>query len=252
MFAPSKKPPLAPVTRGSQAPSTSAEKNPNNASIRRLQGRVLRALRRFDEAEVVFRAVIDMKRDAPTSYRELALTQLAQRKTDEALGTLRRGYEATAGSLLVTADLAQLYGALGEHEKAISLYETFVAANPESEPANNNLAMVLVGTRTDQKSLDTAARLAERFRDSKGPGYLDTLGWVHHKRGEASAAVSILEEVVALSPNVPTFEYHLGGALIGAGKKQQGKERLEKALAMKRPFAELREATAMLEALNNG
>jgi tetratricopeptide (TPR) repeat protein len=232
--------------------SAAAQRNPENAAVLRLQGRVLRGLKRFDDAKVVFEKVIALKPDVPTSHRELALTYLAQRDTANALVALETGYAATDGSLLITSDLAQLRGALGEHEVAIKLYETYLEKNADSEPATNNLAMTLASHRTDQGSLDRAAQLVERFRDSKVPGYLDTLGWVHYKRGESSAAVSVFEEVTAMAPGVPTFDSHLGLALIATGKAQAGKERLQMALQHKRPFAERAQVEVLLKTLSGG
>jgi tetratricopeptide (TPR) repeat protein len=212
-------------------------------------GRVLAARGRLDEAEATFREVLAANPSAPASYRELALVLLGRRDAEGALAVLERGLEATDGSLLMTVDLSALLVSLGQIDRGIDLYERYLAADPDSEPAANNLAMLLATHRTDPASLERAAALAERLRDSDVPGYLDTLGWVHHRRGESTAAISVLREVVEREPDVPTFRYHLGAALAGSGEREEALGHLERALALAGRFPERGAAAALLEEL---
>lgn len=78
---------------------------------------------------------------------------------------------------------------------------------------------------------------------------LDTLGWVHLKRGDSEQAVELLELALAGNPQSPSIRYHLGVALRQAGQKERAREELEAAIEGP-PFGELdraREALAQLD-----
>ena len=78
------------------------------------------------------------------------------------------------------------------------------------------------------------ARLAERTCDarlSNDPRILDTLGWVHLKRGESGAAAEVLEEAVEARPDSPSIRYRLATALQGSGDSERAAKLLRQALA---------------------
>ncbi len=60
---------------------------------------------------------------------------------------------------------------------------------------------------------------------------LDTLGFVHLKRGESSAAVAALERAVVGQTPSPSIRYRLGTALSQSGDKDRAREMLTSALA---------------------
>jgi Flp pilus assembly protein TadD len=76
---------------------------------------------------------------------------------------------------------------------------------------------------------------------------IDTLGWVHYKRGSFSLARSEFMQAVAKDENMPILRYHLALALYGEGKKAEAIRELEKALSQERPFKEKDAAAATLQ-----
>jgi Flp pilus assembly protein TadD len=64
------------------------------------------------------------------------------------------------------------------------------------------------------------------------PDVLDTLGWVHFRRGEMSAAVGALEQAVEARADSPSIRYRLGVALNRAGDPERAREMLEEAIAV--------------------
>ena len=76
---------------------------------------------------------------------------------------------------------------------------------------------------------------------------IDTLGWVHYKRGSFGLARSEFVQAVHKQDDMPILRYHLALALYGEGKKQEAVKELEKALGQNQPFTEKEEAAATLQ-----
>jgi len=95
--------------------------------------------------------------------------------------------------------------------------------------ALNNLASLLTDHRSDKASLDRAYALASALRKSQIPQFKDTLGWLHHQRGEYRVAISLLEEAMTELPNSALVRYHLGVSHAAAGETAKATEQLKKA-----------------------
>src|SRR5262245_39804613 len=106
--------------------------------------------------------------------------------------------------------------------------------------------MLLVTYRKDRASLDRARDLVSRFSQSANPSYLDTHGWVKYKRGEVTAALPVLEEVVSKEPESAVMRYHLAMAQYHSGQVNQARDNLEHALAQGGKFAGSDEAQSTL------
>ena len=97
---------------------------------------------------------------------------------------------------------------------------------------NNNLAAVIADHQYDDPArLDRALKLAERFQTSENPYFLDTLGWVHYRRGDRNQAIIFLRRAVENAPKTPQFRYHLGVVYYESGKTGLARNELEKAVA---------------------
>ena len=141
-------------------------------------------------AQQEFTKVIAAAPEWPLGWRNLALAQLAANDRAGAVATLEKGVPKTNWDFSLVADLAALYERNGEFDKAISTYEQMVAKRRGIEAAENNLAMLLVTYRKDQKSLDRARELTEQFANSPNAALLDTHGWVLYRRGQYAEALT--------------------------------------------------------------
>jgi predicted Zn-dependent protease len=113
--------------------------------------------------------------------------------------------------------------------------------------AANNLAVLLADRKGDPKSLARALALTKDFeRTAPNPLFLDTLGWVYVKLGQANDAIRLLKPVVEKAPDEPEVNYHLGMAYHRAGDMGQAKIYLAKALDSGRPFSGVDETRATL------
>ena len=120
----------------------------------------------------------------------------------------------------------------GDHEQAISEYEQLLKLQPGSLVVANNLASLLSDYRTDTASLDRAYTVAAGLRKAQVPQFKDTLGWVHHQRGEHKAALPLLEEAATELPNIALVRYHLGLTYVAVGDNAKAAEQLKKALEL--------------------
>ena len=140
---------------------------------------------------------------------------------------LRRG-EATEAAEAFTAALrldpkhapSQLglgiaYEQRGDLDRAVEAYARARVLAPDDPRGYNNAAWILA---VRGRNLDEALTLARKANDlatrnkdqaSWMPAMVDTLGYVHFKRGEYALAEPLLRDATTRAPNVGTFHYHL-------------------------------------------
>jgi tetratricopeptide (TPR) repeat protein len=139
----------------------------------------------------------------------------------------------------------ELYIKQGKMERAIVEYEQALKANPDSWRVANDLAFLLGET---SKDINRAVTLAEKARTLK-PEELtvqDTLGWLYLKQGNTAKSLELLKPVQSKAPDAAVINYHLGMALYKAGKPQEAKDSLKKALSRKEGFPGREEAERTL------
>jgi len=103
----------------------------------------------------------------------------------------------------------------GELDRALEAYARARVLAPEDARGYNNGAWILAQRGRNLDEALTLARkaneLAARTKDqaSSMPAMIDTLGYVHFKRGEYALAEPLLRDAATRAPNVGTFHYHL-------------------------------------------
>jgi len=223
--------------------------SPTVALAPNMKGQLLLEEGRFSEAQDAFKAAITRMPKWWSPYRGLAFTQFAVKDVDGAVATLRNAQATADRPDLLGIEIASYYERAGDADKAIREYEAVLRSAPQSDPAANNLAMLLVTFKKDPASIDRAKALAARFAESVNPSYLDTYGWVLFKHGEAAASVPVLERVVSKEPDVPLALYHLGMAQSQAGNTTEAVGNLSRAVKSGAKFSGLDEARAVLDKL---
>ena len=83
-------------------------------------------------------------------------------------------------------------------------------------------------------SSDRALTLASRAAKLRpaAPDVLDTLGWVHYRRGAYAEAERALARAVERAPDSGLLRYHLGMAYLKFGMKSEAAAELRAALAL--------------------
>ena len=214
-----------------------------------LMAEVAAADGRPDEAEAILR---DAVADAPGNGRLHAVLVRflsARGEREAAREALRAGFEAAPDTpelrfgMAVQAELAE------DFEAAIGHYERLLEIDPNNTLVINNLAALISDHRDDAESLERAARLARRLRQSPSPAFRETYGWLLHLTGESSQAVAVLRGAVPELPDNAIAQYHLGVAYAAIGEGGLAREQLRRALELHDAGAFLPQRDAARETL---
>jgi tetratricopeptide (TPR) repeat protein len=204
-------------------------RNKEVADLQAIRGNLLMNLRRDEEARKAFETALNLDSGNSTALAGLAV--LAGNAGDFAKAVELFDLAAENdkdGTPAYAYSAAQLTLKLGDKSGAMERLREIVRKYPGHAGARNDLAWLLAETGGN---LDTALSLAEDARSlDASPDILDTLGWVHVKRGEAAAAVSVLEKAHEAQPDSPSIRYRLGTALAMAGDADRAREMLKSAL----------------------
>lgn len=222
---------------------------PAHAGSHVLLGAVLAAAGRADEAEAAFKTAAAAQGGSAQADAALAEFYLRQGKPDKAEQAARAGLTRDGGNSALQLLLAGILEAKGAFGEAIAAYERLLQSDPTSTVVANNLASLLSERRDDPKALERAFTIASRFQNSDVPQFLDTLGWIHHLRGDHQAALPLLKRAAERLPNAGLVHFHLGMALKDAGQAEASARSLERAvkLAAGRDAPYLKTATAALQ-----
>jgi len=204
-------------------------RHPDQAQLLVTRGTVLTRLKRLDEARQAFQTARDI--DAGNGAAHAGLAILAANAGDLA-GAVKLFDLAAQNNQLNTPEYeyaaAQLTLKLGDKQAAIERLRNVTRRYLGHAGSRNDLAWLLA---EDGQELDLALSLAEEARGlDPSPDILDTLGAVHMKRGEAAAAVAVLENAYEQRPDSPYLRLHLGTALAMAGDTGRARELLQSAL----------------------
>ncbi len=205
------------------------------ASLHNIKGELLVLDRKPAQAVDEFNRVLALKKDWVKPYQNLAAAYYLQNKPDQVAAIYERGLKNTKDDSALVIGLATFYEKT-DADKAIALYETYLAKDPESAPLANNLAMLLVTSKTDAKSKQRAMDLVQPLTRLQDPAYQDTVGWVLYMNEKYERAVVILEQAVQAAPEQAIFNYHLGMAYQAQGNKDKAKAALQKAVAGKTEY----------------
>jgi predicted Zn-dependent protease len=227
-------------------------RDPGNVAGTVLLGDVYLRMHRPAEAKRQFEQAIRTHPGSPIAYARLATLQSGAGDTGSAIATLRSGVEATGRNGFLLFRLGGALQAAGRDDQAAAAYEEVLSHDPHADAAANNVAMLLAANADgDPQRLRRALRLAKRFKDSRQPFYLDTLGWVYYRLGDLEKAARVLEKAASLAGPTPELQYHLGMTYLKLGEPEKAKRLLARAAAARSPFPGIEEARSALTALDS-
>lgn len=205
--------------------------HPDSASLHTVRGRVLLGLRDFDAARKEFERSLEMDPDSASAASALVGLGMVMEQRGEyqqALELLDRAAESDPSQPEAAYRAAQIALRGGAIEEAQARLREIVRQQPGHFAACNDLAWLLADAQTD---LDFALELAQRAtRLSNSSQYMDTLGWVQLRRGEAQLAIQTFESAVNADPQAASVRYHLGLARMAAGDETGAQRDFQAAL----------------------
>jgi tetratricopeptide (TPR) repeat protein len=222
-------------------------KNAGSASAHAIRGNVLLRKRSSDDARIAFERGLTLSPEHSESLTGLAVLAGNNGNFAEAVGLFdRAAASATQSSAALEYSAAQLTLQQGDRDGATKRMREVVRKYPGHSGSRNDLAWLVAESGGDLDEALAMARDAQRLDAS--PEILDTLGFVHLKRNEGTAAVAVLEKAYAQRPDSPAIAMHLGMALAMEGNSGRARELLQTAIATE-GFAEAETAQRELAKL---
>lgn len=242
------------------------EANPDDDANRFYLASSLEAMKKGDEAEALYRQIKPASRAYVDAQLRLAGIELGAEKLDAAKKRVRavlkehpdaaNAYALLSGIYLIRKEYRKL---LDETEAALRLpsipprlffnraiaFETFKQYSDVEdmlkkmlriEPGNAEALNFLGYTYAEQGiKLDEAEELIKRaLAERPDDGYfLDSLAWVHYKRGDYAEAIRVQLRAVGQTPDDPVINEHLGDMYWKNGEQDKAREQWQKALELK-------------------
>jgi len=222
-------------------------KAPKSGGLQILLANLHLSINQPDKALEIYQKAQDLDPENPQPYAMSALILTKQGKTDQAIAEYKDLLAKQPKAIGAYMGLGSIYDQTGKTDLAKEAYTKILTIKPDFAPAANNLAWMIAESK--DPDLGEALRLAMTAKQQQPDDahIIDTLGWVHYKRGSFSLARSEFTQAVLKQEEMPILRYHLALALYGEGKKQEAIKELEKALSQNKPFKEKDEAAATLE-----
>jgi Tfp pilus assembly protein PilF len=176
------------------------------------------------------RQAIDLDPSQLPPYEMLGQLYLSQKKLNEARTEFEALAKRQAKPVAALTMSGMLLMAQGQTELARKKFEDVLALDPRAVIASNNLAWMYAEAGSD---LDRALGLAQTASSQapEQPEVIDTLGWVYYKKNLPELAIPLFERCVKKAPTNAAYHHHLGLAYMKAGRSQQARASLQRALA---------------------
>jgi putative PEP-CTERM system TPR-repeat lipoprotein len=236
----------AKLDEASQLLGTLQQEYPDNPQLQIEQARLKQAQ---GEPEEAVRMYQEMVKRAPTPdlVGQLALAQWRAGHPEAGIKTMQDWLKEHPKDQMVRYNLANLYMAAGQNDKASEAFAKVIEAYPTHTVALINLA--LLTREADPDKALAYARLAHSFAP-KAPVVQDALAQILLDRGESREAASLLQQAVENAPNDPRIRYHWAQALVRNGETATAKRELDRILGKGVQFAGDDEARALREELS--
>ena len=199
--------------------NSTLQTDPNNVMSYIRRGFLHRIENRLSDAEAALKTAVEKDTENVNGLYALANFYYLLKRDEEAEKTIRLGLERQKNNGVMRLLLANILERGNRIDEAIEVYEAMFKAEPRSLIVANNLASLLSEKKGQPDNLKRAYEIAHsRFRTSKTPQFLDTLGWIHVLRGEFGEGVQLLKTALESLPQFGIVHYHLGMAYKGLGE----------------------------------
>jgi tetratricopeptide (TPR) repeat protein len=237
------------IEQARQRLAQALEKAPSSIPLLMLTARADLQAGDFAAGERRARAVIDLDPAQLKAYELLGAAYIRQQKLDAALAEFEQVVQKEPRSIGALTVIGMIHEAGGRPHEAEKAYQRALQADARAAVAGNNLAYLLAQRGDNLQYALILARDAVSMRGDD-PVALDTLGWVHLKKGEASQAIEPLGKAAKLAPDNPTYHFHLGLAYLEIDDRPRARASLQRALQLNASFPGAQEARERLRGLD--
>ena len=226
-------------------------KDPKEAFSHHLLGKVYLHTQKIKPAQTALEKAVALAPSWPEASNSLAALFILEKKKEKAKETLMAALGRNPDNAAAYLMLGRLHEAEKQYGKAAAIYEQGLETIPEFWAAAKNLSLILCHQNAGPADLDRALQLASAAYLLQ-PGrvdVIDTLAWVHFKKGDNEKALALFDKIGEQAAKNPILAFHQSMALLDAGKPADALARLEPALKDKRDFIGRADAEAVLKEL---
>ena len=176
----------------------------------------------LDEAEVLYRRILQSMPDNPDALHFLGLLCYQQHRNQEAIELIKQIIEVDPQNCDAHNNLGNVLQAIGEFSEAESCYRKAISLRPDHAPAHNNLGVVLSAQKRRAEAVESHRRAVELAQDSAD--YLFNLGNAFRRAEEIDASLDSYRKAIALAPDHVGARQVLARTLIRAGRRKEAGE----------------------------
>jgi tetratricopeptide (TPR) repeat protein len=219
------------------------------AAVAYLEGSIFLAMKETAKARAHFEQAIEADPNLLAPYASLASLYQSENRLSEAKAQYEAALKRRPDYLQGYMALGTLYDQAGDGEKAEGYYRKALEIKKDFGPAANNLAWNLAERG---KNIDEALSYAQLAKEQmpKSAAVMDTLGWIYTLKGVYGSAIAELQDALALAPEVPEINFHLGLAYYKSNQPKEARRYLAKALNLSGGFKGAVEARKVLESID--
>jgi Flp pilus assembly protein TadD len=189
-----------------------------------LQGLKLETEQRLDDAERIYRTVLDEDPTNSLALYRRAILCAGRKENVEALRLIQAAMKSGATTDMV-ADFALILERFERLEEALAAYDRALILNPNNEPALLHRSKLLTKLGQHAKAAASFERLLARSPNHSEAH--NSLGHLRVQLGRHREAVACFERAVALDPSNASAEFNLALVLLLLGDYEVGWERYE-------------------------
>ena len=186
---------------------------------------------KHEEAQVIYRRVLQMQPDHPDALHLLGVARRQSGKPKEAIELIRRAIAVRPGNPVYVSNLGTAFEAAEDNDNAMAAYRRAIQMKPDFAEAYQKLAMLLSKMGKLQEAV-SALKRATDLKPDAGDWFLE-LGKMLTGLKRYDLAVKPLQRAVELLPENADAHNKLGVAYYGL-------RRFDEALAQQRRAVELK------------
>ncbi len=206
------------------------------------------ALKDYNRAAEVFRAVLNRNRSDSEAWRGLAEISLAKKNYDQAQQCLNQGLQVEPRSLKLQMLAADIQGARGSWANAVSIMQTACDQHPNEPDAFEHLGRALRKNGRMQDAIDVFNKAAQRFPDLAG-NFMWLRGRVEFRQGQYDAAMWSYRQALELVCDDWRIYVDLGKACVSLQQMKDAQSAFNQALRCA-PAEEKKKINNLLARLN--
>lgn len=184
---------------------------------------------RFDLAITELESALFIQPKWLKGYARVARLKNELNDTVGAITVYKRGIKQNPATPYLKVILAAYYESLNLIESAAAQYEEIVRDHPTNAVAANNYAALLLARMSSPENDKRAMGLAQQFKNSDQPMFMDTYGWALVKNSELTAGEAVLRIAAEQAPQLIEIQYHFAIVLKLLGRVEEARNIVKKA-----------------------